>query len=67
MTLRRTTATRDPSDALAGALTDSAELPCGARRVLEHVFWRERSAPREGRVIPLSTVRARDPGSMQED
>lgn len=66
MALRKTISTRDPSLALARVFADVAELPRGARRVLEQVFWRERPSPREGVVLPLPSVRAPHPGTNQE-
>ncbi len=69
MTLRKTTSTSDPSRDLGAVLGEPAELPRGARQVLERVFWQP--APprrREATVLPMPSrdaLRAH-PGTKQE-
>lgn len=38
---------------LRDALGDARELPAGARRVQEQVFWAGPRGPRDARVMPL--------------
>lgn len=53
----QTTRGHDPSQALAAALVSTAELPSGARRVLDRVFWGVGSRSARGAcVVPFPRV-----------